>query len=123
MGILVSGELLDEQGVLAMLFERQEKLPLRVVADAFVAPVGDDEEAALRVGDDAPDVFHSWGGGVFYEQAAAGVLRPVEDALSQEAKDNMGTSGVSAFTAPDGHLYGVARDVSCGNLERQHIGL
>ena len=61
---------------------------------------------------DAPDVFHSWGGGVFYEQAAAGVLRPVEDVLSAEAKDNMGTAGVSAFTAPDGHLYGVARDVS-----------
>jgi raffinose/stachyose/melibiose transport system substrate-binding protein len=61
---------------------------------------------------DAPDVFHSWGGGVFYEQAAAGVLRPIEDVLSEEAKANVGTAGVSAFTAPDGHLYGVARDVS-----------
>lgn len=61
---------------------------------------------------DAPDVFHSWGGGVFYEQAAAGVLRPIEDVLSAEAKENVGTAGVSAFTAPDGHLYGVARDVS-----------
>jgi len=61
---------------------------------------------------DAPDVFHSWGGGVFYEQAAAGVLRPIEDVLSAEAKENVGTAGISAFTAPDGHLYGVARDVS-----------
>lgn len=61
---------------------------------------------------DAPDVFHSWGGGVFYEQAAAGVLRPIEDVLSEEAKANVGTAGVFAFTAPDGHLYGVARDVS-----------
>ncbi len=61
---------------------------------------------------DAPDVFHSWGGGVFYEQAAAGVLRPIEDVLSDEAKANVGTAGISAFTAPDGHLYGVARDVS-----------
>ncbi len=61
---------------------------------------------------DAPDVFHSWGGGVFYEQAAAGVLRPIEGVLSQEAKDAQGTAGVSAFTAPDGHIYGVARDVS-----------
>lgn len=61
---------------------------------------------------DAPDVFHSWGGGVFYEQAKAGFLRPVEDVLSQEAKDNQGQAGVSAFTAPDGHVYGVARDVS-----------
>jgi raffinose/stachyose/melibiose transport system substrate-binding protein len=61
---------------------------------------------------DAPDVFHSWGGGVFYEQAAAGFLRPIEDVLSDEAKASVGTAGVSAFTAPDGHLYGVARDVS-----------
>jgi raffinose/stachyose/melibiose transport system substrate-binding protein len=61
---------------------------------------------------DAPDVFHSWGGGVFYEQAAAGVLRPIEGVLTQEAKDAQGTAGVSAFTAPDGHIYGIARDVS-----------
>lgn len=60
---------------------------------------------------DARDVFHTWGGGVFYEQAKAGFLRPVEDILSDEAKEAMGTAGVSAFTAPDGHLYGVARDV------------
>jgi len=61
---------------------------------------------------DAPDVFHSWGGGVFQEQAKAGFLRPIEDVLSQEAKDNQGQAGVSAFTAADGHIYGVARDVS-----------
>jgi raffinose/stachyose/melibiose transport system substrate-binding protein len=61
---------------------------------------------------EAPDIFHSWGGGVFYEQAKAGVLRPVEDVMSQAAKDEMGTAGVSAFTAPDGHMYGMARDVA-----------
>ena len=61
---------------------------------------------------DAPDVFHSWGGGVFEEQAKAGFLRPIEGVLSQEAKDNVGQAGVSAFTAADGHMYGVARDVS-----------
>jgi raffinose/stachyose/melibiose transport system substrate-binding protein len=61
---------------------------------------------------EAPDVFHSWGGGVFYEQARAGVLRPVQDVLTQAAKDNQGTAGVSAFTAPDGNIYGMARDVA-----------
>jgi raffinose/stachyose/melibiose transport system substrate-binding protein len=61
---------------------------------------------------EAPDIFHSWGGGVFYEQAKAGVLRPIEGVLSQEAKDDQGTAGVAAFTAPDGHIYGVARDVA-----------
>ena len=34
---------------------------------------------------DAPDIFHSWGGGVFAEQAKAGVLRPIDDVLTQEA--------------------------------------
>ncbi len=62
--------------------------------------------------DEAPDMINSWGGGVFYEQARAGVLRPVEDVLSQEAKDAVGSAGLAAYTAPDGHLYGLARDVS-----------
>lgn len=66
----------------------------------------------LLQSNEAPDIFHSWGGGVFYEQAKAGVLRPVEDVLSQAAKDEQGTAGVAAFTAPDGHIYGVARDVA-----------
>ena len=61
---------------------------------------------------DAPDVFHSWGGGVFYEQAKAGVLRPIEGVLSQQAKDDEGQAGLAAFTAPDGHVYGIARDVA-----------
>jgi len=66
----------------------------------------------LLQSNEAPDIFHSWGGGVFYEQAAAGVLRPIEGVLSQAAKDDQGTAGVAAFTAPDGHIYGVARDVA-----------
>lgn len=66
----------------------------------------------LLQSNDAPDVFHSWGGGVFYEQAKAGVLRPIDDVITQAAKDDQGTAGVSAFTAPDGHIYGIARDVA-----------
>ena len=61
---------------------------------------------------DAPDVFHTWGGGVFYEQAKAGFLRPIEDVLSDEAKEAVGSAGIAAYTAEDGHLYGVARDVA-----------
>ena len=37
----------------------------------------------LLQSDEAPDFFHSWGGGVLNEQAAAGVLRPIEDVVSQ----------------------------------------
>jgi raffinose/stachyose/melibiose transport system substrate-binding protein len=62
--------------------------------------------------DEAPDIINSWGGGVFYEQARAGVLRDVTDVLSQEAKDAVGSAGVAAYTAPDGKIYGLARDVS-----------
>ena len=39
----------------------------------------------LLQGPDAPDVFHSWGGGVFYEQAKAGVLRPIDNIITQQA--------------------------------------
>ncbi|MEO5808417.1 extracellular solute-binding protein [Devosia sp.] len=60
---------------------------------------------------DAPDIFHSWGGGVLTEQAKAGVLRPIEGIISQEAKDAQGSAGVAAFTR-DGHIYGMARDVA-----------
>jgi raffinose/stachyose/melibiose transport system substrate-binding protein len=60
---------------------------------------------------DAPDFFHSWGGGVFEEQAKAGVLRPIDDLLSQEAKDAVGQAGIAHFTASDGHIYGIARNV------------
>jgi raffinose/stachyose/melibiose transport system substrate-binding protein len=66
----------------------------------------------LLQSNEAPDVFHSWGGGVFYEQAKAGVLRPIDDVITQAAKDDQGTAGVAAFTAPDGHIYGIARDVA-----------
>ena len=66
----------------------------------------------LLQSDDAPDVFHTWGGGVFYEQAKAGFLRPIQDVLSDEAKEAVGSAGIAAYTAPDGNLYGVARDVA-----------
>ena len=60
---------------------------------------------------EAPDIFHSWGGGVLSEQAKAGVLRPIEGVISQAALDDQGTAGVAAFTR-DGHIYGMARDVA-----------
>ncbi len=62
--------------------------------------------------DEAPDMINSWGGGVFYEQARAGVLRDVTNVVTQEAKDSIGSAGLAAYTAPDGKLYGLARDVS-----------
>lgn len=60
---------------------------------------------------DAPDFFHSWGGGVFEDQAKAGVLRPIDDLLTQDARDAVGQAGVAHFTAADGHIYGIGRNV------------
>jgi len=52
----------------------------------------------LLQSDAAPDIFCSWGGGVMSEQAEAGVLRPIGDVLSAEARDAIGEAGISAFT-------------------------
>ena len=66
----------------------------------------------LLQSDDAPDIFHSWGGGVFDEQAKAGVLRAIDDVLTQEAKDAVGPAGVAAFTAGRQASTAIARNVS-----------
>lgn len=65
----------------------------------------------LLQSDAAPDIFYSWGGGVLTEQAAAGVLRPIEGAADPAVLQTLGTAGVSAFTR-DGHLYGLPQQVS-----------
>jgi raffinose/stachyose/melibiose transport system substrate-binding protein len=65
----------------------------------------------LLQSDAAPDIFYSWGGGVLTEQAAAGVLRPVEDLVDPAVAEALGSGGMSAFTR-DGHLYGLPQQVS-----------
>lgn len=65
----------------------------------------------LLQSDAAPDIFYSWGGGVLTEQAAAGVLRPVETVVNPDVATSLGTAGMSAFTR-DGHLYGLPQQVS-----------
>ncbi len=44
---------------------------------------------------------------------SAGVLRPVDDVLTAGSQGRQSAPPVvAAFTAPDGHIYGLARDVS-----------
>lgn len=95
------------------------------IADAYMAdhpdvvieqPVLENEAfksklTTLLQSPDAPDVFHSWGGGVFEDQVKAGVLRPIDDLISQEAKDAVGEAAIAHFTAKDGHIYGIGRNV------------
>lgn len=65
----------------------------------------------LLQSDAAPDIFYSWGGGVLTEQAAAGVLRPVQDIVDPAVAEALGAGGMSAFTR-DGNLYGLPQQVS-----------
>lgn len=53
----------------------------------------------------APDIFHSWGGGVLAEQAAAGMARPIAD----EVADWAGTmnQGAMSIYQVDGVQYGI----------------
>lgn len=65
----------------------------------------------LLQSDAAPDIFYSWGGGVLSDQAKGGVLRNIEDVLTQDTRDMIGAAGISAYTR-DGHTHGLAQHVS-----------
>ncbi|SHJ32373.1 raffinose/stachyose/melibiose transport system substrate-binding protein [Palleronia salina] len=60
----------------------------------------------LLQSDARPDLFYSWGGETLREQAEAGFLRPIGDAVPQEALDTFPESGLNAFSV-DGELYGL----------------
>lgn len=60
---------------------------------------------------EAPDVYYSWGGGVFAEQARSGAARDVTDLLSAEFLASQSAAGVNAFTY-EGRIYGLATWVS-----------
>lgn len=60
----------------------------------------------LLQSDARPDIFYSWGGGVFEAQAEAGVLRDISDLADDEWRATLSPAALSAFTASDGKLYG-----------------
>ncbi|MBB4120608.1 ABC transporter substrate-binding protein [Martelella radicis] len=53
-----------------------------------------------------PDIFYSWGGGVFREQARAGVLEDIGAMASEECKATFSQAGLGAFSA-EGVLHGL----------------
>lgn len=62
----------------------------------------DDESFKQRLptllqSDARPDLFFSWGGGVFYDQAEAGVLADIGDMMSPECKADHSAAGLGAF--------------------------
>ncbi|WP_176086850.1 extracellular solute-binding protein [Martelella sp. HB161492] len=71
----------------------------------------DDEALKSRLptllqSDQRPEIFYSWGGGVFQEQAKAGVLEPLGPKASEECLATHPKSLEQAFTY-DGTLYGL----------------
>ncbi len=53
-----------------------------------------------------PDAFFSWGGGTFYEQQKAGVLRDISGVIGTKCKDTSSKAGLGAFSR-EGKLYGM----------------
>lgn len=60
---------------------------------------------------DAPDIYYSWGGGLFHEQASAGAARDITDLLSDEFLATQSAAGINAFTH-EGRIYGLPTNVS-----------
>jgi len=58
-----------------------------------------------------PHLFYSWGGGVFQEQAKAGVLRDISSFMDGAWADSLSPAGVNAFKS-DGNSYGAPFKVS-----------
>src|SRR6202022_2693170 len=60
---------------------------------------------------DRPSVFHSWGGGVMYEQINAGVCQNITKAIEEGGfKDTFYPAGIQNFTY-EGKSYGLPNDV------------
>lgn len=61
--------------------------------------------------DERPDIFYSWGGGVFQDQAEAGVLGDITAAMKGDWEATLSPAGVDAFTY-DGVIHGAPMLVS-----------
>lgn len=60
---------------------------------------------------EAPDIFYSWGGGVFAEQARSGATRDITGLFTPDYLDTQSAAGTNAFTY-DGEIMGMATQVS-----------
>ncbi len=61
--------------------------------------------------EERPHLFYSWSGGVFFDQAEAGVLRDITEFVQGEWADSLASAGVKAF-AYEGRVYGVPMKTS-----------
>jgi raffinose/stachyose/melibiose transport system substrate-binding protein len=61
-------------------------------------------------GNDPPDLFQSWGGGVLWAFAEAGLLRNITPELEGEWKDSIAAQAALNLYGQDGEYYGVPWD-------------
>jgi raffinose/stachyose/melibiose transport system substrate-binding protein len=64
----------------------------------------------LLQSNERPSLFHSWGGGVMWEQIQAGVCQDITNAIDGDFKDSFYPAGVQAFIA-EGKSYGLPDSV------------
>jgi raffinose/stachyose/melibiose transport system substrate-binding protein len=68
-------------------------------------------ELAFASGE-APDIFHTWGGGVLRDQMKAGLVEPLDDLFAQEGFRDRFLPGALPFCLIDGKAYCSAADLS-----------
>ncbi|MBV9674580.1 MAG: carbohydrate ABC transporter substrate-binding protein, partial [Verrucomicrobia bacterium] len=59
---------------------------------------------------DRPSVFHSWGGGVMYEQIQAGICKDITKAIAGPFQDSFYPAGIQNFMY-QGKSYGLPNDI------------
>lgn len=57
-----------------------------------------------------PDLFHSWGGGILYQYAKAGLVQDISSALQGSWSDSFNKAALDVY-AKDGRYYGVPWDM------------
>ena len=66
-------------------------------------------QVAVQAGD-PPDIFHSWGGGVLAEYAAAGALKDISSAVKSDLSSRIGAGALSAYSSNNVN-YGAPYDM------------
>ncbi|MDC7124936.1 MAG: extracellular solute-binding protein [Spirochaetales bacterium] len=66
-------------------------------------------QVAIQAGD-PPDLFHSWGGGVMAEYAAAGMLKDITPAVENELSKTIGLGALGVYSVL-GQYYGAPYDM------------
>ena len=72
---------------------------------------------------DGPSVFHSWGGGVMYEQVNAGACQGITKAIEEGGfKDTFYPAGIENFTY-ESKSYGLPNDIGPMAVSYTHLTL